>query len=159
MELDTGATGSQSSTLALSNATMIKTAKVPELYMRAKTDALTNRKITFGLYKDANNYVMFEFDTDNGTTPENYKIVSNNAGAGEVETDTGIAAVGAVYSEFVLEVAADGSIVASIDGVDCASHAGTLADDVFAIYASIDNKAVAQSNKLDIDAFILEQLR
>ena len=159
MELDTGSTGSQSSTLTQRNASIIKTSKEPELHVLAKTDALTNRKVTFGLYKDANNYVMFEFDTDNGTTPENWKIVSNNAGVGEVETDTGIAAVGDTYLDFVIEVDASGNISASIGGVDCAAHSGTIADDVFAMYALINNKAVAQSNKILIDYFILEQNR
>ncbi len=159
MELDSSATGSSTSTLIQSNASVINRTKAPDLLVRAKTNALTNRKILFGLYKDASNYVMFEFDTDNGITPENWKIVSNNAGAGEVETDTGITAVSATYSEFVIEVAADGSIEAFIDEVKCNAHSGTLADDAFALYAYINNKDQAQSNKLDIDCFIVEQER
>jgi len=159
MQLDTGATGSQSSTLALTNASMIKTSQKPVFSALVKTDALTHRKILVGLYKDANNYVMFEFDTDNVSDAGNWKLVSNNAGAGEVETDTGVAAA-AAYTELSIELAADGSIEAEIDGTDvAAAHAGDAADDVYTLYAYIDNKAEAQSNKLDIDYFIIEQER
>lgn len=150
MRLDTSATGSSTSTLT--SEYLLSSGKDLILRMIVKTDLLTNREMKVGLYKDASNYLLFDFDS---AVDGNIHVISNSAGAGEIDTDSGVALVADTY--IVVEIVVDGSdqsFTVSIDdtAVDCSGEAHVLPNlDDWKSYVYIDNKDQAQSNKCDVD--------
>ncbi len=119
-----------------------------EWMMRSNTQ-ITNQEIEAGWYVDGNDYLMFAFRT--GTDPANIYLVSNNNGAGEVATDTTIDLTVDTYFVFRLELFADDSFKAYINGTQVASgHIGTIRDVAFKPRVWFKGLA-AQANTLDLD--------
>lgn len=150
MQLDTTATGSRSSTLTFTNANF-NTNYAPGLEFRLKQDNITNTKIDFGWYVDGNDKLLFRFDTD--VDAANIYLVSENNNGGEVTTDTTVDLVAGTYITCKIQINADETFAAYINGVRvAAAHAGTIRQlATFKPYFYTDNKAAAESKKLDID--------
>lgn len=148
--LSTTATGSSTSTLTYNGANTTDNDLNPVFEAHMTTDDITNTKVNCGFYADANDYIMFEFDTADDAA--NIYLVTNNNGGGEVAQDTGVDIVAGTYNTFTIEIAADDSYEVFIDGVQvCETPTGSIRDVSFKPYFYVDNKAAAEEKKLSVD--------
>lgn len=149
MRLSTTNTGNRSSSLTFANDAFHNDGNwVFEAAI--KTNALTSRKINVGMYKDSNDYIMFEFDTADDAAK--IYLVTKNNGSSEVSEDTGKTLIANCYYVFRIEAHADNTFELYINGDQVLeTHTGTIADVAFKPYFYIDNKTANQENLLDID--------
>jgi hypothetical protein len=158
MELDTTATGSRSSTLTYTSANF-NTNNAPEMITALSVSNITNSKVEVGWYVDANDCLMFRFDT--AVDPANIYLVSENNNGGEVTTDTGVDLTAGTMFTFKIKINADETFAAYINGTQVAAgHIGTIQQlATFKPWYYIDNKAAAEQKLMDIDYLYLNQAR
>ena len=153
--LATTATGNRTSTLTYSGACTFDNDLAWIWEARIKTTNITNTKIDLGMYLDANDEILFRFDTGSGEADaaNGIYLVTENDNAGEVLTDTTINLTANTYFTFRIEVAADDSFEVYINGSEVlASHpSNTIRDVLFVPYFYVDNKAAAEAKNLSID--------
>ena len=158
LRLDTSNVGSSTSVVAFREA-VFDTLKAPVLEFRIKTDDITNTEIKAGFRVDANDYVYFNFNT--ATSAANIYLATNNNGAGEIATDTGIDLTASTYLKFKIAIAGNAALAVFIDDVQVATaHTGGIRSlATFVPYFYVDNKAAAESKKMDIDYIRVLQQR
>ncbi len=152
LRLDTSAIDSRNAYIEYANMVFNNDNEwVFESYVKSY-DAITNRRIVVGMRSQESNddYIAFVFDTD--VDSDNIYLETNNAGAGAIQTDSGVDLVADTFYKFKIKVFSDESFEAYINDTRVASsHAGTIQDTSFVPFFYIDNKAVSQQNYLDID--------
>ena len=150
MRLDTTAAASSTSTLSFTSSNF-DVLYAPKIEFSLKTSNITNTKINAGFYASANDYVMFEFDTADNAN--NIYLVSKNNGGSEISTDTGVDLAANSFKKFKIELSNNGSISAYInDSLVATNHTGNVnIINTIRPYFYVDNKAAAESKKLDID--------
>ncbi len=157
MVLATTSTGSRTSTLTFSTANF-SSNYAPVFEARAKANGITTTRMALGWYVDANNYLLFEFDTDDSASV--ISVVYNNAGGGEVRYPTTVT-LGTSYKKYRIEIAADESFRCYIDDslvyYKAASTIAALA--TYKPYFYVDNKSTAVDRTLTIDYVKLWQIR
>lgn len=152
MQLSTGALASSTSTLDFTNAAFPNSLQ-PSMEIRLTTDALTNRKIEFGFYASANDYLLFRFDTGSSLDTSNFIIASKNNGGAEVAMSTLIPPVAGTYNKFRIDIFSDSTFRLYVDNKLIINFTGTIQSGLTTLkpHFYIDNKAVAQNNNLNID--------
>lgn len=159
MQLSTTATGSRSSTLIYAGSIVADNDKEWEFKTRVKLNDITNTKMECGMYVDANDEIVFRFDT--ALDAANIYLVTESNNAGEVVTDTTVDLVVGEWIEFSIEVAADDTFEVFINGTEVLNvHTSNVIRDVaFKPWFYVDNKAAAEEKILSIDYVEFSQNR
>jgi len=159
MQLSTTATGSRSSTMIYAGSLVADNDKEWEFKTRVKLDNITNTKMEVGMYVDANDEIVFRFDT--AVNAANIYLVTESNNAGEVVTDTTVDLVAGEWIEFSIEVAADDTFEVFINGTEVLNaHVTNIIRDVaFKPWFYVDNKAAAEEKILSIDYVEFSQNR
>lgn len=147
MTIDTTATGSSTSTLT-GNQTVWTAASNSSMQINLTPTSLTNEKASWGWYASANDYVLFRYDTAVSST--SIVIASKNNGGTEVVTTLPFLPVASTYNKYRIDLLANGNVRCYIDQKEYL-HSGTVYTVAFGPQIYVDNKAVAQSNKILID--------
>lgn len=158
IQLSTTSTGSRSSTLTYAGSIVADNDKEWEFKTRFKLNNITNTKVDIGMYVDANDEILFRFDTAVNTA--NLYLVTENNNGGEVVEDTTVDVVVDTWIEVAIEAAADDSFEVYVNGTQVlATHTGTIRDVAFKPYAYVDNKTAAEEKILSIDYISFNQNR
>ncbi len=158
IQLSTTSTGSSSSTLTYAGSIVADNDKEWEFKTRFKLNNITNTKVDIGMYVDANDEILFRFDT--AVNAENLYLVTKNNNGDEVVEDTTVDVVVDTWIEVAIEAAADDSFEVYINDTQVlATHTGTIRNVAFKPYAYVDNKAAAEEKILSIDYISFNQNR
>lgn len=148
MELETTATGS-STAIATWRSANFNGALEKTFSCRFALDNITNTEIKLGWYASANDYCYINFDT--ATNAANIYLASNNNNGGVKRDDSGVDLVAATAVDISVTLKGT-SIVALVNGNKVTIANCTARDlDTFVPYLYVDNKAAAETKKLDVD--------
>jgi len=151
MNLETTNTGSRTATLTFTTANF-DAADIPCFETRLKTSNITNSKIEFGMYVDANDEILFRFDT--AVNAGNIYLVTESNNAGEIVTDTTVDLVAGAYATFRIEWLTTTTFKVYINGTEVlASHSSNVIRSLatFKPYFYVDNKDQAEAKILSVD--------
>lgn len=121
---------------------------LPTVYVRAKS-IITFNHVRFGLYFDADNYILFDFDTD---VDGNWHIKAKKLGA-ETDSTTNVAAT-ATLQEFLFEVLSPTAIQFYIDGTPRGIISTNIPLTMLEPWLEVQNRSAA-ARRLTVDKFIL----
>lgn len=145
VELDTTSTASRSSTMTFNASLGVLNQTL--LVMMVKNSNSTNTKQEWGWKYDATHYALFRFDTDVSSTKIYFVY---NTGGSETAVDTGATIETGSFHIWKLWIYPGGVVFAYRDEAILATGSPSVPSQM-SPWLYIDNKAVAQSNKMQVD--------
>ncbi|MBA7486806.1 hypothetical protein ES707_22367 [subsurface metagenome] len=124
-------------------------AEDARVFLRGRQN-ITLVHVRFGLYSSANDYILFDLDTD---VDGNWHVKTKKEG-NETDTDTGIAATDVLH-EFLIEVNSPSAVLFSIDGIPEVSHGTNLPVTLLEPWMEIQNRS-ADIRRFTVDKYLAD---